>query len=74
MLCTNLEDPGFILGGGSGFVLEERLKISFIDQYPRIKIEKKNEWAPYVTFIITQNLNHLPLVCPILSGKLKLNC
>ena len=41
VLCKNLEDPCLILGGGSGFVLEERLKISFIGQYTRIKTEKK---------------------------------
>lgn len=51
MLCKNLEGPGFILGGDTGFVLRGRLIISSTSQYSRTEIEK-NKWPPCVTFSI----------------------
>lgn len=41
MLCKNLEEPDFISGSGTGFVLKGRLIISLISQYSQTEIEKK---------------------------------
>lgn len=53
MLCKNLEDPGFFLGGNSSFVLKGKLIVSSRNQDSRTEIEGKKKRAPRVTFGIT---------------------